>query len=210
VQCSRHYLFFAENHQQIVDKTPAMPPKEERSSGVLIDHPLSEEPSEVISKSDRPPLSDDVATAKSSAGDKELWWIHGNGYDLQSFVARHPGGLEAILLGKGRDCTALVESYHAFSSQHATILEKYMVKTFNPKPTRDYFYDILKQRAANALKAQGIDPVEDRGAGWLRWIYYAVIVSLVLVTGYYHAKVRSSGRGIATFFHRIVIYGILV
>ena len=123
--------------------------------------------------------------------DKELWWIHGNGYDLNPFVERHPGGLEAILLGKGRDCTALVESYHAFSSQHSTILEKYLVKTVNANPSRDHFYDILKQRAAEALQAQGIDPVKDRGAGWLRTLYYAFIVAMVFVTGYFHAKVRS-------------------
>jgi hypothetical protein len=59
----------------------------------------------------------DVAMAKSHIA-QDLWWIHGNGYDLNDFVERHPGGIEAISLGKGRDCTALFESYHAFSNQH--------------------------------------------------------------------------------------------
>lgn len=45
---------------------------------------------------------------------QNLWVIHGQHYDLQMFVDRHPGGQEAILLGRGRDCTALVESYHPF------------------------------------------------------------------------------------------------
>ena len=41
------------------------------------------------------------------------------------FVQDHPGGIEAILLGKGRDCTALVESYHALSGGRVwKILEK--------------------------------------------------------------------------------------
>ena len=59
----------------------------------------------------------DVAMAKSQSS-QDLWFIHGNGYDLKEFVERHPGGKEAILLGRGRDCTALVESYHPFSNQH--------------------------------------------------------------------------------------------
>jgi hypothetical protein len=57
---------------------------------------------------------------------KNLWWIHGDGYDLNDFVQAHPGGIEAILLGKGRDCTALVESYHPFSVDRVwKILEKH-------------------------------------------------------------------------------------
>jgi cytochrome b involved in lipid metabolism len=74
-------------------------------------------------KAPPPQLLSDVAMAKLQPErlDKKedrLWWIHGNGYDLDDFVKRHPGGREAILLGKGRDCTALVESYHPFTSQH--------------------------------------------------------------------------------------------
>lgn len=173
-----------------------MPPKDEPSSGVLIHQTLSEpSPAEDMSqKTARPQLSD-VAMAKASpSSDKELWWIYGNGYDLQPFVQRHPGGQEAILLGKGRDCTALVESYHAFSSQHSKVLEKYLVKiTAKPSSTSssmDPFYDVLKRRAAIALKEKGIDPVKDRGAGWWRMLYYVVVVAMVLVTGYYHVKVR--------------------
>lgn len=60
----------------------------------------------------------DVAMAKANLASEEIWWIHGNGYDLSNFFERHPGGKEAILLGRGRDCTALFESYHAFSKDH--------------------------------------------------------------------------------------------
>lgn len=188
-----------------------MPPKEDSISGHLLDHRLRQDEQDPSPEDDRNNATDsmvnkgnnhshlqqlsDTAMQKSGAtlGDQELWWIHGNGYDLQSFVERHPGGLEAILLGKGRDCTALVESYHAFSSHHSKILEKYLVKTMNTKPTVDHFYDVLKQRVADALKAQGIDPVEDRGAGWWRSIYYVLIVAMVFITGYYHVKVRYYG-----------------
>ena len=59
----------------------------------------------------------DVAMSRAVTSDN-IWWIHGNGYDLTKFVERHPGGQEAILLGRGRDCTALFESYHIFSNDH--------------------------------------------------------------------------------------------
>lgn len=166
-----------------------MPPKEDSSSGVLI-APIQTH-HETSPPVKRTQLSD-VAMAKSTPPkrDNELWWIHGNGYDLEYFVERHPGGREAILLGKGRDCTALVESYHAFSSHHGRVLEKYLYKQVaGSKAEPDFFYDILKQRAAAALKARGMDPVQDRGAGWLRTLYYFVIVMAVFATGYTHVKV---------------------
>merc|ERR1712232_247370 len=57
-----------------------------------------------------------------------LWNIHGESYDLRSFVEYHPGGVEAIELGRGRtDCTALFESYHPFTNQHRIVLEKYKI-----------------------------------------------------------------------------------
>ena len=37
-------------------------------------------------------------------------------YNVSSFVDRHPGGLDQILYGAGRDITQLFESYHPFSA----------------------------------------------------------------------------------------------
>eukprot|EP01084_Bolivina_argentea_P306852 530312_1 len=49
-------------------------------------------------------------------GEEELnpdwWYYNGKAYDFGNFVSSHPGGESAISLGKGRDCTALFESYH--------------------------------------------------------------------------------------------------
>ena len=59
-------------------------------------------------------LLSDVIMKQSIEQDR-MWYIHGVAYDLEEFVERHPGGVEAIRLGRGRDCTALFESYHAFS-----------------------------------------------------------------------------------------------
>ena len=33
-------------------------------------------------------------------------------YDVTEFVSRHPGGVDQIMLGAGRDATQLFESYH--------------------------------------------------------------------------------------------------
>ena len=37
-------------------------------------------------------------------------------YNVSSFVDHHPGGLDQILYGAGRDITTLFESYHPFSA----------------------------------------------------------------------------------------------
>jgi cytochrome b involved in lipid metabolism len=80
----------------------------------------------------QPSLSN-VATKKSSSSERNplLWMIHGVSYDLQEFLERHPGGRESILLGRGRDCTALFESYHAFSHQ-----QRYVTQICVAKRTR--------------------------------------------------------------------------
>jgi len=45
-----------------------------------------------------------------------MWKLYGKSYDLTNFAQRHPGGSEIIEKTKGlEDCTALFESYHAFS-----------------------------------------------------------------------------------------------
>lgn len=47
----------------------------------------------------------------------ELWTVHNKRYDMRRFVASHPGGAAAILLGQGRNCTELFESYHSLSNE---------------------------------------------------------------------------------------------
>ena len=46
-----------------------------------------------------------------------LWTIHNKRYDMRTFVARHPGGADAIRLGRGRNCTVLFESYHSLAAR---------------------------------------------------------------------------------------------
>jgi fatty acid desaturase len=61
---------------------------------------------------------------------QKYWIIHGELYDMEEFVRRHPGGEHTILLGKGRDCTELFESTHVMRNMDMVkaILSKYRVE----------------------------------------------------------------------------------
>lgn len=85
--------------------------------------------------------------------------IHGKYYDLTNF--NHPGGREILELCKNEpDCSALFESYHAFSDMNKikTIMKKYEVGSTN-KPSlfsfkENGFYNILKKRVNTYLGNQ--------------------------------------------------------
>ena len=47
--------------------------------------------------------------------DDDLWTVHNRRYDLRTFMHSHPGGIDALALGRGRNCTELVESYHSLA-----------------------------------------------------------------------------------------------
>src|SRR5437868_5693618 len=69
------------------------------------------------------PAKDNKALEAEAA---KYWFLHGQAYDFTDFVASHPGGQKAILLGKGTDCTILFESYHT-TLPSTKILDKYRV-----------------------------------------------------------------------------------
>jgi len=66
-----------------------------------------------------------VIKAAKVIPDSELWIYRGERYDLRSFVDNHPGGSHAILLGQGRDCTQLFDSYHPFTDVPRKVLARY-------------------------------------------------------------------------------------
>lgn len=83
--------------------------------------------------------------------DQNLWYIHGHAYDLSGFVEKHPGGRLAILSGRGRDCTALFESYHPWNDRHRKVLRGY-----GPAPPApDPFYEELKAEVRVAFPGGG-------------------------------------------------------
>jgi len=79
--------------------------------------------------------------------DPLLWRIHGNDYNLAAFVPKHPGGQLAILSGRGRDCTALFESYHPWNDKHRKVLKAYGTEPPPPDP----FYEDLKAGVRKAF-----------------------------------------------------------
>ncbi|KNC82526.1 hypothetical protein SARC_05199 [Sphaeroforma arctica JP610] len=97
-----------------------------------------------------------------------VWYLHGKAYDFTDFVKRHPGGEKAILIGQGRDCTELFESYHTFLPSDK-LLAKYAldkegslgdgsnVLQLAPEMVQftfkdDGFYRTLKRRAAEHFR----------------------------------------------------------
>ncbi len=103
----------------------------------------------------------------STKYDENLWTIHGVEYDLSSFVDKHPGGKSAILLGKGRDCSALFESYHPFTDVHRQVLKRYTCEkadgsggTRRKIPSQkdvDPFYHEMCNRVRGEFESNGID-----------------------------------------------------
>jgi fatty acid desaturase len=97
---------------------------------------------------------------------RKLWVLHGQVYDFTDFVKYHPAGSKAILLGRGRDCTVLFESYHTILPSDA-LLEKYRVSAPNAKLETsrsaklfsfadDGFYRTLKQRTREYFKENNL------------------------------------------------------
>jgi cytochrome b involved in lipid metabolism len=122
-----------------------------------------------------------------------VWEIHGVTFDLTDFVHRHPGGVEAIELGRGRDCTALFESYHPFTDKHWEILEKYKSADVDISKLKvasmDPFYETLKRRVTESLEANGVNPRTGRCATLGRSIFYLFIFICLMISAYFHVKV---------------------
>ena len=133
--------------------------------------------------------------SNKSSSPISLWTIHGQEYDLRRYVDQHPGGKTAINLGKGRDCSALFESYHPFTSAHKSVLEKYKVKREGEEATKcqqrpdDDFYDTLKLRVSKALKDKGIDPKHAGCASLSRVVYLCFVFFCFTASAILHAQV---------------------
>ena len=80
-----------------------------------------------------------------------MWNINGKVYDLTSYIDNHPGGKDILIQTKGlEDCSALFETYHAFSDKKLIkcILDKYEVKDSEKKDAFHNFssYNELTER----------------------------------------------------------------
>jgi acyl-lipid (8-3)-desaturase len=121
-----------------------------------------------------------------SMDDKYLWHIRGRRYDFSSFVHKHPAGPTMILMGQGRDCTELFESYHAMTDLPSKMLKAYEVKT-DEKPMEESafywdstpFFDDLKERVRAHFKSTGRSHKASAGM-WARIMLG--LVSLCIIT----------------------------
>jgi len=68
---------------------------------------------------------------------RKLWYVHGQAYDLQTFLGSHPGGKEALIMARGLNATELFETYHFARSPPEWILEKYRVNENNKHLDRE-------------------------------------------------------------------------
>jgi fatty acid desaturase len=149
--------------------------------------------------SSAPLLSSDERRPEGKVSDVDdmarLWKIHGHLYDLSSFIKRHPGGTVAITLGRGRDCTALFESYHIFNTKHRLMLQMYAVKPEGRlaamKSPADPFYAALVKNVGAALEAAGYEKGSGFVATWKRWLWYLTVFCVLSLSwfSYIHGEV---------------------
>ena len=121
----------------------------------------------------------------SKMEDSYLWHIRGKRYDFRSFVNKHPAGPTMILMGQGRDCTELFESYHAMTDLPSKFLKPYEVDADEKvTDTSDFywestpFYDALKQRVRAHFEATGCSHKASAGM-WLRIALCLVCLAIV-------------------------------
>lgn len=100
--------------------------------------------------------------ARADDPDADVWIIHGRRYDLRPYLDRHPGGIPALEMGRGRDCTELFESYHSMSDMPARMLAQFEIPDAPVAEGPEFFdwdqtpfYDALKQRARAYFRAIG-------------------------------------------------------
>ena len=89
--------------------------------------------------------------------EQQLWTVHNKRYDLTGFVARHPGGVQAIELGRGRNCTTLFESYHSLADERrvrAALARHFVEEVPQGAPDYDDRFDWTDTPVYDDLKAR--------------------------------------------------------
>ncbi|GAV01755.1 hypothetical protein RvY_12414 [Ramazzottius varieornatus] len=105
-------------------------------------------------------------------------------YDITSWLDRHPGGRQVLLLSAGRDCTDLFISYHPFTEKPAQLLAKYCIGQVTTTEFPQYqpdsgFYKEVRQKVAEYFKENKLDS-KDAKPGLTR----LAIMMLVALTSY--------------------------
>lgn len=92
----------------------------------------------------------------------DCWTAYkGKVYDVTQYLAYHPGGLQKLMLGAGKDCTALYNKYHSWVNAE-TMLAKCMIGILvddddTAKPaTEDVEDDLKTAKGAATASASSI------------------------------------------------------
>jgi len=100
-------------------------------------------------------------------------WVYiGNAvYDITTWLDRHPGGRDILLLTAGRDVSDLFVTYHPFTDKAASVIAKYQIgeisSTEFPQFAPDRgFYQECRQVVGDYFKRTGYDHKDPRAGLW--------------------------------------------
>ncbi len=84
--------------------------------------------------------------------------LRGKVYDITSFLKYHPGGLPKIMLGAGKDMTALYDKYHAWVNPEPLLANFCLGTVANESSLEKMLHQQQQQRRLERLqqKAQQI------------------------------------------------------
>lgn len=67
----------------------------------------------------------------------DAWTVYrGKVYDMTAYISYHPGGVDMIMLGAGRDCTILYDKYHQWVNAEAMLSKCFIGYPMVSTPTR--------------------------------------------------------------------------
>ena len=102
---------------------------------------------------------------------QRLWYLGRRAYDLTPWLARHPGGAQALLHAEGTDCTELFRTYHLMRQPTSRLLARYQVPIDPTDPRHQQalrgshftfaegdFYKTVQARARSYFEERGLRP----------------------------------------------------
>jgi len=126
-----------------------------------------------------------------------MWRIYGKAYDLTEFIDQHPGGSYILEKTRGlEDCTALFETYHAYSDidKIQKILDKYEVKPHvRSKP---YTTDFTQYRKL-VKRVQTVYPTRSHVKANWHWTINNLMTAILAVFTFYICYISR-----AAFFYK--------
>jgi fatty acid desaturase len=122
--------------------------------------------------------------------DSKYWYIDGVAYDFSPFARKHPGGMYALMLGKGQECRPLIESYHFPKLPSQALFDQYKLpkeqqpdpskfKTFEPAQKFTYDKDGFYNTVKNDVRKYFTDRKMSHKAPWSHVVMFVVNVVLM-------------------------------